>query len=43
MVLPVVIFGITDPSAIRKPCTPYTCSEPSTTDIVSRPIFAVQA
>ena len=42
MVFPVVIAGITEASAIRRPCTPYTRNEPSTTDIASVPIFAVQ-
>jgi hypothetical protein len=41
MVLPVVIAGITEPSAIRRFRTPYTRSEPSTTDMASRPILAV--
>jgi hypothetical protein len=43
MVFPVVTLGMTEPSAMRKPSIPRTLSEPSTTDISSRPIFAVQA
>src|SRR5262252_2234234 len=41
IVLPVVTRGMTDPSAMRRFLTPYTLRSPSTTDIASRPIFAV--
>src|ERR1700756_5430831 len=41
MVLPVVTRGMTDPSAMRRFLTPYTLRSPSTADIASRPIFAV--
>ena len=33
---------MTEPSAMRSPCTPYTRSDPSTTDMASVPIFALQ-
>src|SRR5215813_4627476 len=41
IVLPVVTRGMTDPSAMRRFLTPYTLRSPSTTDISSRPILAV--
>lgn len=41
MVLPVVTRGMMEASAIRNPSMPYTRSCASTTDIASRPIFAV--
>ena len=42
IVLPVVTRGMIDPSAIRRLSIPYTLRLPSTTDMESRPIFAVQ-
>jgi hypothetical protein len=42
IVLPVVTRGIMEPSAIRRLSIPWTLSLPSTTDMESRPILAVQ-
>src|SRR5258706_2532328 len=41
MVLPVVMRGMMEPSAIRRLSMPWTLREPSTTDIASCPILAV--
>jgi hypothetical protein len=43
MVLPVVMRGMIDASAMRRLSMPYTWSLPLTTDNSSQPIFAVQA
>ena len=41
MVLPVVTRGRMEASAIRRPSMPWTFNRPSTTEVASRPIFAV--
>jgi hypothetical protein len=43
IVFPVVTLGMTEPSAMRKRWMPWTLSAPSTTDILSHPIFAEAA
>jgi hypothetical protein len=43
IVLPLVTFGMIEASAMRSRSMPYTFNWPSTTDVESRPIFAVQA